>query len=127
MLNTYVNSCPDYGTVIGLQVADCDLKSLGMFFGNSIVKKGIKFDKNLTPLAFKTAWDNYVRAGEIISFGQAFGFTPNNPDNRTATGSLDLKSDLGYGIPEFTVEYDRSHCFDNQIAKVLGKTWDYVS
>lgn len=126
MLNTYTSTCDNSGSIIGLAVADCDLKSLGMFLGTSALSKEVRFVKDMTEQEFRTSWENYIRDGKIIPLGQAYGFTPNIPENRTATSSLDIKSNLGYGIPDFVVEYDRSHCFDNQLAKLYDKTWDYV-
>ena len=125
MLNTYITACV-LESITGIAVADCDLKSLGDTMGISLLSKDVSFLKTLTDADFKTNWENYVSEGKIVPLKQVFDFTQNTGENEVATSSLGIKTKLREAKADFTFRYDRSHCFDNQLSKLMTKEWDIV-
>lgn len=125
MLNTYITACI-LESITGIAVADCDLKSLGDTMGISLLSKDVSFLKTLTDADFKTNWENYVSEGKIVPLKQVFDFTQNTGENEVATSSLGIKTKIREAKADFTFRYDRSHCFDNQLSKLMNKEWDIV-
>ena len=125
MLNTYITACV-LESITGIAVADCDLKSLGDTMGISLLSKDVSFLKTLTNAEFKTNWGNYVSDGKIVPLKQVFDFTQNTGENEVATSSLGIKTKIREAKADFTFRYDRSHCFDNQLSKLMTKEWDIV-
>ena len=125
MLNTYISACL-VDSILGAGVGNCDLKSLGDVLDVSFTTKDVKFATSLTASQFETAYNNYVKAGKIIPLGTIFNFEQTTPDNETSTSSIGIKSDIRQGKPEFTFTYDKSHCFDNQIASLTGRSLNLI-
>lgn len=125
MLNTYLSACViEY--ITGIAVSDCDLKSLGDVLGISLLSKNVTFDATMTSVDFKTQWEDNVVQGHIIPLKQIYNFVQNTAENEVATSSLGIKTKIRDGKPDFTFTYDRSHCFDNQLSKLMVKEWDIV-
>lgn len=125
MINTYISACL-LNEILGLGVADCDLKSLGDMYGISLASKSVKFAKTMTNSQMQTAYNNYILSGDIVPLGQIFNFEQNTPENETATSSIGTKSDIRVGKPEYSFTYDRSTCFDNNLTKLMDRSWNIL-
>lgn len=125
MINTYISACL-LNEILGLGVADCDLKSLGDVYGVSLASKSVKFAKTMTNEQMKTAYNNYILSGDIVPLGQIFNFEQTTPENETATSSIGSKSDIRVGKPEYSFIYDRSTCFDNNLSKLMDRSWNLL-
>lgn len=99
--------------LLGTGTDGCDLQTLDDLVGAAITTKDVSF--NIATDIFLDKYKEFMMAKKLFPLIGLFGFEQNTPDSEMATSSTGIKFEIREGKVEFTIIYNKSHCFHSSV------------